>query len=163
MGLIILWRSKEIITICVRQLKQFWKRLVSFNSRSTLPDVSNALDRVGQIRNLSYLFSFIFILLAILAMYTTIQRLIKSQYDIIATFKALGFSNFQVGIHYASFGLFVGGLGSLTGLIISPTISWFVLKKQQQMFSIPHWNISYTYSAVFVVLGVILICICQPF
>lgn len=81
----------------------FGKKLVSFNSRSTLPDVSNALDRVGQIRNLSYLFSFIFILLAILAMYTTIQRLIKSQYDIIATFKALGFSNFQVGIHYASF------------------------------------------------------------
>lgn len=141
----------------------FGKKLVSFNSRSTLPDVSNALDRVGQIRNLSYLFSFIFILLAILAMYTTIQRLIKSQYDIIATFKALGFSNFQVGIHYASFGLFVGGLGSLTGLIISPTISWFVLKKQQQMFSIPHWNISYTYSVVFVILGVILICILSAF
>ena len=141
----------------------FGKKLVSFNSRSTLPDVSNALDRVGQIRNLSYLFSFIFILLAILAMYTTIQRLIKSQYDIIATFKALGFSNFQVGIHYASFGLFVGGLGSLTGLIISPTISWFVLKKQQQMFSIPHWNISYTYSVLFVILAVISICILSAF
>lgn len=96
-------------------------------------------------------------------MYTTIQRLIKSQYDIIATFKALGFSNFQVGIHYASFGLFVGGLGSLTGLIISPTISWFVLKIQQQMFSIPHWNISYTYSVLFVILAVISICILSAF
>lgn len=141
----------------------FGKRLVSFNSRSTLPDVSNALDRVGQIRNLSYLFSFIFILLAILSMYTTIQRLIKSQYDIIATFKALGFSNLKVGFHYASFGLFVGGLGALTGLIISPAISWFVLKSQQQMYSIPHWNISYTYSAIFVILGVISICILSAF
>lgn len=141
----------------------FNRRLISFNSRSTLPDVSNALDRIGQIRNLSYLFSFIFILLAILAMYTTIQRLIKSQYDIIATFKALGFSNFKVGLHYASFGLLVGGLGSLAGLIISPAISWFVLKSQQQMFSIPHWNISYTYSVIFVVLGVISICILSAF
>ena len=141
----------------------FGKRLASFNSRSTLPDVSNALDRVGQIRNLSYLFSFIFILLAILAMYTTIQRLIKSQYDTIATFKALGFSNLKVGLHYASFGLFVGGLGSLTGLIISPAISWFVLKSQQQMFSIPHWSISYTYSVIFVILGVISICILSAF
>lgn len=141
----------------------FGKRLVSFNSRSTLPDVSNALDRVGQIRNLSYLFSLIFILLAILSMYTTIQRLIKSQYDIIATFKALGFSNLKVGFHYASFGLLVGGLGALTGLIISPAISWFVLKSQQQMYSIPHWNISYTYSAIFVILGVISICILSAF
>lgn len=42
--------------------KIFGERLASYYNRTTLPDVSNALDRVGQIRNLSYLFSFIFIL-----------------------------------------------------------------------------------------------------
>lgn len=59
--------------------KIFGARLVAYYNRTTLPDVSSALDRVGQIRNLSYLFSFIFILLAILAMFTTIRRLIEDQ------------------------------------------------------------------------------------
>ncbi|MDF7682202.1 FtsX-like permease family protein [Lactobacillus sp. ESL0679] len=141
----------------------FSDRLIGFYSRKTLPDVSNALDRVGQIRNLSYLFSFIFILLATLAMYTTIQRLIKNQTDIIATFKALGLSNLKVRLHYASFGLLVGGLGTITGFLFAPAISWFVLVTQQQMFSIPHWKISFTYSSVLVVIGVIVICILAAF
>ncbi|MDF7669191.1 ABC transporter permease [Lactobacillus sp. ESL0703] len=141
----------------------FSDRLIGFYSRATLPDVSNALDRVGQIRNLSYLFSFIFILLAILAMYTTIQRLIKNQSDIIATFKALGLSNFKVRLHYAGFGLLVGGLGTIAGLLLAPAISWFVLATQQQMFSIPHWQISFTASSILVVASVIVVCVLAAF
>ena len=63
-------------------------KLVSYYNQTTLTDVSEATDRVGQIRNLSYLFSFIFILLAILAMFTTIRRLIESQTIEIAVIKA---------------------------------------------------------------------------
>lgn len=55
------------------------EHLLSYDNQKTLTEVSEATGRVGQIRNLSYLFSFIFILLAILAMFTTIRRLIESQ------------------------------------------------------------------------------------
>lgn len=139
--------------------KIFGARLVVYYNRTTLPDVSSALDRVGQIRNLSYLFSFIFILLAILAMFTTIRRLIEDQMGEIATLKALGFQNRQLSLHYASFGLLVGGAGALVGAVFSPVISWFVLSTQQTMFSIPHWQLSYTYSSLAVIALVILICI----
>ena len=50
------------------------KNLLSYDNQKTLTEVSEATGRVGQIRN----FSFIFIFLAILAMFTTIRRLIES-------------------------------------------------------------------------------------
>lgn len=137
----------------------FGSRLVTYYNRSTLPDVSNALDRVGQIRNLAYLFSFIFILLAVLAMFTTIRRLIEDQMGEIATLKALGMQNRQLSWHYASYGLLVGGAGTVVGALVSPLISWFVLRTQQTMFSIPHWQLAYTYSSLMVIFLVILICV----
>jgi putative ABC transport system permease protein len=134
-------------------------KLISYANRQTLVDVSDALDRVGQIRNLSYLFSFIFILLAILAMYTTIRRIIETQEKEIAILKALGFSNPKIGWHYTSFGLLVGGGGAILGAGVSPLMSWFVLSTQKAMFSLPSWTIAYSLSSFVVILAVLSICI----
>ncbi|MFC3932253.1 ABC transporter permease [Streptococcus dentapri] len=133
-------------------------KLVTYYNQKTLTDVSEATDRVGQIRNLSYLFSFIFILLAILAMFTTIRRLIESQTKEIAVIKALGYSNSQVSRHYISFGLFVGTFGAVLGALVSPAMSWFVLETQKSMFSLPNWQIAYSWSSLLIVALVILVC-----
>lgn len=95
------------------------KHLLSYDNQKTLTEVSEATGRVGQIRN----FSFIFIFLAILAMFTTIRRLIESQTKKIAVIKALGYSNGQITWHYISFGLLVGSFGALAGAAISPLMS----------------------------------------
>jgi len=63
-------------------------RLVRITDRETNDAVATALDRVDQIRNLSVLFSFIFVLLAILAMYTSTRRLVEMQVREIATLKS---------------------------------------------------------------------------
>jgi len=134
-----------------------------FYDRDTLIYVSEPLGRVGQIRNLSFLFSFIFILLAILAMYTTIRRLIETQTKEIAVLKAVGFSNKNVGTHYASYGLLLGGGGALLGTIAAPLMSLFVLGTQQAILSMPAWQISYSLSALVVVLIVVAVCILSAF
>lgn len=136
---------------------------IAYYDRATLVDVSDALDRVGQIRNLSFLFSFIFILLAILAMYTTIRRLIEKQTQEIAVLKALGFSNRKVGFHYGSFGLLIGGMGAIFGVAMSPFMSWFVLGTQKSMFSLPEWKISYSWSSLVVIILVVAICVFSAF
>lgn len=135
------------------------KRFVSYADSQTLTAVADAFDRVGQIRNLSFLFSFIFIILAVLAMYTTIKRLIETQIQEIAILKALGYSNRKIGLHYSSFGLLVGGGGALLGIVISPIMSTFVLSTQKAMFSLPKWTIAYTWSAALVFLLVVIICV----
>lgn len=110
------------------------EHLLSYYNQETLTEVSEATGRVGQIRNLSYLFSFIFILLAVLAMFTTIRRLIESQTKEIAVIKALGYSNGQITWHYISFGLLVGSFGALVGAAVSPLMSLFVLETQRLCF-----------------------------
>ena len=134
------------------------KHLQAYDSQKTLTEVSEATGRVGQIRNLSYLFSFIFILLAILAMFTTIRRLIESQIKEIAVIKALGYSNRQITWHYISFGLLVGSAGAFVGAAVSPLMSLFVLETQKGMFTLPHWQIAYSWSSLIVFLLVIFIC-----
>ena len=138
-------------------------RLIGYYNQKSLSEVANASDRVVQIRNLSYLFSFIFILLAVLAMYTTIRRLIENQTKEIAILKALGFSNQQLSFHFASFGFLIGGLGVLAGSICSPLLSNFVLDTQKEMFSLPKWFISYNYMSVIVCVLVLVICTFSAF
>ena len=138
-------------------------KLISYYNQQTLTDVSEATDRVGQIRNLSYLFSFIFILLAILAMFSTIRRLIESQTKEIAVIKALGYSNTKVSLHYISFGLLVSVLGVAGGTLISPIMSTFVLGTQKRMFSLPKWQIAYSTSSLVVIGLVILVCIISAY
>lgn len=133
-------------------------RLISYENRKTKTEIAEATERVGQIRNLSFLFSFIFILLAILAMFSTILRLIESQTKEIAVLKALGYSNLQITEHYISFGFLISSLGCIIGTVFSPIISLFVLNTQKKMFSIPNWRIAYSWSSLGIIGFVILIC-----
>lgn len=139
------------------------ERHIAYYDHDTLNEVSEAFDRVDQIRNLSFMFSFIFILLAILAMYTTIKRLIDTQSKEIAVLQALGFSNRQVGAHYASYGFLIGGFGVLCGICISPLLSNFVLDTQKAMLAMPNWRVSYNYLSLLVCLLVLLICTLAAF
>lgn len=139
------------------------ERHIAYYDHKTLNEVSEAFDRVDQIRNLSFMFSFIFILLAILAMYTTIKRLIDTQSKEIAVLQALGFSNRQVGGHYASYGFLIGGLGVLCGICVSPFLSNFVLDTQKAMLAMPDWQVSYNYLSPLVCLMVLLVCTLAAF
>lgn len=141
----------------------FGKRLIRYDNRATLEEVSTGFERVKEIRNLSYLFSFIFILLALLAMATTIRRLVKDQMSEIAILKALGFTNRDIGFHYGNFGLLIGGIGVTLGFLCSPLVSLFVLSTQKAMFSLPTWHLAYTLSALGVSVLVIVICVLSAY
>lgn len=138
-------------------------QFIAYFNQNSLFEVSNALDRVGQIRGLSVLFSFIFILLSILTMFTTIKRLIETQIKEVATLGALGFSNKIIGLHYSSYGLFVGGVGAIIGALFAPVISLIVLETQKNTYSLPEWSLSYTWTSLVVVIMVTSICTLSAF
>ena len=74
-------------------------------------------DEIVQIRKMAMLFSFVFILLSVLSIYTTMSRLISKQIVQIGTFKALGFYDRQIYLHYGLYGFSVAVLGSALGLL----------------------------------------------
>ncbi|MDR1441986.1 MAG: ABC transporter permease [Bifidobacteriaceae bacterium] len=113
-------------------------------SRATRASVATAFDRVAQIKNLSYLFCGLFILLALLAMFTAIRRIVAMQRLEIATLQAMGFARSQIRLHFLAFGLASGGVGAAVGALAAPAISLFVLGTQKAMFALPDWTIAYT-------------------
>jgi putative ABC transport system permease protein len=139
------------------------ERYVAYYNRDTLPEVSNALSRVNQIRRLSLMFSSLFVLLSILSMNTTIKRLIDSQASDIATLKALGYSNRLLGWHYASYGLLIGAVGTIGGLCVSPLFSTFVEESQKIPYKIPHWSVEHTWLTPTVAIILVIICTLTAF
>lgn len=142
-----------------RQIRRILgSKFITLSTRESDPEIATAIDRVTQIRNLSILFSAIFILLSILAMYTTIKRLIDSQQSDIAALRALGYSNRTLTLYYSLYGLVIGVIGTVFGWLMAPILSNFVLKSQEKMFSLPNWQISYTTNSLFVAALVMTIC-----
>ncbi|MFT8393977.1 MAG: FtsX-like permease family protein [Liquorilactobacillus ghanensis] len=133
-------------------------KYITMSTRKSDPEIATAISRVSQIKDLSVLFATIFILLSILAMYTTIKRLIDSQQRDIAVLRALGYSKRALLFYYSLYGLSIGIVGTLLGWLGSPILSNFVLASQKQMFSLPNWQVCYTLNSIWIALLVIIIC-----
>ncbi|WP_395319334.1 ABC transporter permease [Fructilactobacillus frigidiflavus] len=134
-------------------------KYIALQTQKSNVGIATAVDRVGQVRNISILFSIIFILLAVLAMYTTIRKIIDQQQRDMATLQSLGYKNTTLSLYYSMYGLLVGGVGAIVGLGIAPLLSNFVMSSQKPMFSLPSWNIAYTAVPLYVAICVIIICI----
>lgn len=112
-----------------------------------------------QIQKLSLAFSFLFFLLALLTMQTSIARLIDTQRTQIGTLKALGFTDGQIRLHYTLYGLTVSFLGSVLGLILAPvTLSPAILHSQATAYSLPAWPVRLTPVSFLMVAVVVLCC-----
>ncbi|MCL2453829.1 MAG: ABC transporter permease [Micrococcales bacterium] len=133
--------------------------LVALDDRTTKPTVATAFDRVTTIRNLSLLFSGLFVLVAVLAMYTSIRRLVDAQAKQIGTLRALGFSRRELVWHFSAFGLVAGAVGVVAGLLVAPALSLAVLRSQEPQFDLPEWSIAYTPFPLLVALLVLASCL----
>lgn len=134
------------------------ERYGSFFDRDTHPHVATAYERVSQIQSLSYLFSSLFLLVALLSIFTSIRRLTDIQRGEVATLKALGYSNRLIGTYFTAVGIVAVLVGLLVGLGLTPFLSRYVLSTQQGSFSLPEWTPAYTPASA--VLPVLLIVVC---
>ncbi|USS85592.1 ABC transporter permease [Fructilactobacillus myrtifloralis] len=151
-------QTKHLVQVEKRLRSLLQDRYVTLQTQKSNIGISTAVDRVGQIRNLSLLFSIIFILLAVLAMYTTIRKVIDQQQQDLSTLQSLGYRNGVLALYYSMYGLLVGTIGAASGLMFAPFLSNFVMNSQKPMFTLPSWKISYTAMPLYIALGVILIC-----
>ncbi len=134
-------------------------RLGTFADRHTLGSVSAAHERIGQIRSLSFMFSALFLLLALLSIHTSIKRLVDIQQRDIATLRALGIDNASIGRHYATFGLVTAGVGGVIGLLVARPMSEFVLTTQQSDFALRSWVPSNTWLTPALLALLIAVCV----
>ncbi|WP_331987876.1 hypothetical protein [Leuconostoc gelidum] len=59
-------------------------------------------------------------------MYTTIRKIIDQQHDMV-TLQSLGYSNVILSNYYSMYGLFVGIIRAIAGILSAPLLSNFVM------------------------------------
>ena len=103
---------------------------------------------------LSIVFPFLFIIIALLGIMTTMTRLVMKQRTIIGTLKALGFSSGAVMLHYVSYSVIValvgGTLGAVTGWW---TIGKYIHRSMAEFYSNPYERMQLSAKVVITIIG----------
>lgn len=132
----------------------------SFLLRDDISSVSQIEKEINQMQSMANLFSAVFILLALLSMYTTMTRLINTQQVQIGTLKAIGFSDFKIRLHYILYGMFVSLAGCLIGTLFGKLlVSKAVMKVKKATLTIPIWQVELSYRTYFIIAGIVFICV----
>ena len=112
--------------------------LLSTNDRSDMPFVITVHNDVEQARNFTFLFPFVFFLVAVLVILTTTSQIILKERMQIGTMKALGLKNGEIMSLYVAITLALVGIGTLIGEIVGPIlIPWIMDKKYAIIYTLP--------------------------
>ncbi len=101
----------------------------------------------------------IFLAIAILTMITTMQRITVNEKTQIGTLKALGFKNRRILFHYSSYGLFIGVVGGIIGVLLGFGVDYIIMNPNTFMgtyFDMDKWPIGIPLFTIFVIIGIIL-------
>ncbi len=130
------------------------KQFKQFGLVSTYPKKDQQSNTVveGEIKELKTTMVFmpmIFLFVAALVMTIMIKRIITQQRVQIGVLKAFGYSDFKVGVHYASYCILLGLIGGILGGLISPFIAEKFLNIYKDMFNM-EFIIKYSYGTYFI-------------
>lgn len=82
----------------------------------------------------SFVFTMLFLLIAILSVVTTMHRFVKKQRTQIGTLKALGFKNRKIVFHYVSYGMYISILASIIGVLVGNFVLGRFFLEQEMEF-----------------------------
>lgn len=104
-------------------------------------------------------FPIVFMLVAVLAITTSMNRLIGSQRTQIGTLRALGFSKSSMIIHYVGYGFWMSLFGATAGVIIGPlTLPYLFYSSMPSYYTLPEWKPGWDISFVYVAVATVLAC-----
>ena len=102
----------------------------------------------------------VFLLIAVLAMITTMHRISHKEKPQIGTLKALGFRDRTILLSYTALSLFVGLVGMILGVGLGFLICYFIMNPGGAMgtyFDMPYWKLYMPWFAYPVMVGILLL------
>lgn len=131
--------------------------LIGTVARGEDSSTNNICANINQFRTLATVFPLMFFLVTALITQSTMFRMVENQRAQIGILKALGYSRVRILWHYTSYGVYMGGLGALTGFLIGPVfftrllIPWLQLNLSSNQISINYIKL---------IISVLLILVC---
>ena len=96
----------------------------------------------------------LFLLISVLTMITTMQRIVNKEQVQIGTLKALGFKNRKIMLHYTLYAVIVGAVATLLGLAMGYWLAYFIVNPDGSMgqyIDMPNWQLqipTFTYAVM---------------
>lgn len=102
----------------------------------------------------------LFLVIALLTMMTTMQRLTAKEKTQIGTLKALGFKDRRILRHYTSYAVMIGIVGSVIGVGLGYAVAWVIMNPNGMMgtyMDLPQWRLVFPWFCYLVVAGVLVL------
>ena len=136
----------------------------AYTTRAETEGVMMLDSEMSQHKMMSAIFPVAFLLIAILAIVTSMNRLVNNQRTQIGTLKALGFSKNKIILHYVNYGFWVSLIGSVLGCITGPlTLPYLFYDSMSSFYTLPEWKAGFDISFIFVAVATVLACTLTTF
>lgn len=135
-----------------------------YTTRAETEGVMMLDSEMSQHKMMSAIFPVAFLLIAILAIVTSMNRLVNNQRTQIGTLKALGFSKAKIILHYVNYGFWISLIGSVLGCIAGPvTLPYLFYNSMSSYYTLPEWKTGFDISFVIVAAATVLACTLTTF
>lgn len=128
----------------VKKIKEEMKKvlhpygLISMVERKDQTSYSTYNGEVTSLRSISSIFPLLFFIASAVIIYITMTRMIENQRTLMGVLKALGYGNLQIMLHYQTYPLLVGVLGSIIGALVGIFFAGNALLNMfNMMYSLP--------------------------
>ncbi len=102
-------------------------------------------EEIKQLRNTSTAVPLVFLGIAAVIISVMLGRMVKNDRMAIGIFKALGYGNLHIMLHYSKYSLMVGVIGAILGITFGMLLSGIMTKMYIQFFNIPMLRINFYY------------------
>lgn len=127
--------------------------------KTSIVGVQRIADELSQHDTFSYAFAFIFLMVAILVISTTMSRLVERQRTQIGTMNAIGMKRWKIAVHYMSYSFFVSLIGAVAGLIVGPkVVGNLLISMLMEWYMVP--NVSAGSNAKFYIVSAVVVAVC---
>ncbi len=160
--------NNEMIFTCEGKALSYEKRIdlalegeYSFIAdRKSIDGCNRLLDELNQHDGFSYIFSFVFVAIALLVITTTMKRMVAQQRTQIGTLNALGMKNRKIILHYLSYSFILSVLGCAAGILLGIyTFGRIMVDMFSQFYRVPGWSGGFNYKSIVVAAVIVLFCV----
>ena len=130
-----------------------------FADRNSIRGWYQLSDELSQHDSFSYIFSFVFVAIALLVIITTMKRMITQQRTQIGTLNALGMKKHKILLHYLSYSFFLSVTGCVLGIVLGMlTFGRLMVNMFSEFYTLPDWQPGYSFKSLIVAAVLVLIC-----
>ncbi len=127
--------------------------------RKSIDGWNRLVDELNQHDSFSYIFSFVFVAIALLVITTTMKRMVARQRTQIGTLNALGMKNRKIMCHYLGYSFILSVLGCIAGTVLGIyTFGRIMIDMFSDFYRLPNWAGGFNYKSVIVAVIIVMFC-----